>query len=229
MTTGPESLEELARLRQGMYRVFATGFLAPDADRITNIRNGAAVLETLGVEAFVFYPEWTEWHDQIRRLDDRTELGPEYTRLFVTGSRGAACPPTESYYTSDSIRGEVGSLLAALRREYERFRITPTGVVADTIDHVAIELEAMAWLCSREVANRGSEDGARLIRTLDYETGFLGEHLGHWLPLLVAHLGESEPHPYYATLGPAVGAFVDHDQELSAQLEMATQADVVSR
>ncbi len=224
MTTAPESLEELARFRQGMYRVFTAGFLMPDGDRMMNIWSGAEVLEALGIERFGFYPEWARWHDQIRLLDYETELGPEYTRLFVTGVSGADCPPTESFYMSDPIRGEVGMLLASLRREYDRFRITPTSVVADTLDHVAIELEAMAWLCSAEAASRASEGGAHLLRTLDYEKRFIVEHLGRWLPALVAKLDDSGPHPYYATLGRAVGAFVHHDRELLGLLATGAQA-----
>ncbi len=216
----PESLEELARLRQGMYRVFAAAFLEPEPDRIRDIVAGTEMLEAMGLPYLAFYREWSRWRDAaVAAAGDPRGLRVEYVRMFATGIGGAISPPTESFYGADPIRGEVGEVLAELRAAYDRYRLAPTDAVADTLDHVSIELEVMAALCAREADSRSAANDRRLELTIGHQREFLDRHLGVWLPHFVARMSAAETVAFYAELGPAVASFVRHDAGVVRFLE----------
>jgi TorA maturation chaperone TorD len=207
----PETFEELARFRQGMYKIFSAAFLPPTPERLGDLIAGADVLEAMGLPYLAFYTEWLPWRQALNSVHDVIDIEVEYVRMFATGVAGAASPPTESFYTADPIRGEVGEVLANLTATYNNCRLEPTGAVSDTLDHIAIELEVMSALCAREAEARGDEDERRTIITLGNEQSFLEDHLMVWLPQFVARIVAAGSVPFYATLGPAVASFVHHD------------------
>ncbi|MFV1970950.1 MAG: molecular chaperone [Acidimicrobiia bacterium] len=206
-----ETFEELARFRQGMYRIYSAAFLPPEPERFVDLIGGAEVLETMGLPYLAFYREWVPWREALFDVDDVIVIDIEYTRMFATGVAGAVSPPTESFYIADPIRGEVGEVLADLQGAYNRYRLEPTSTVADTLDHVSIELEIMSALCEREAEARADENERRLELTLENQVEFLGTHLGAWLPRFVQRIASVETAQFYATLGPAVASFVHHD------------------
>lgn len=211
MSQPPETFEELAQFRQGMYRIYSAAFLPPLPERIVDLIGGAEVLETMGLPYLAFYHEWVPWREALFDVDDVIAIDVEYVRMFSTGVAGAVSPPTESFYTTDPIRGEVGELLAELAMVYNEYRLEPTGSVADTLDHVSIELEVMSALCAREADARAEENDRRLKLTLRHQVEFLEGHLGAWLPRFVDRIRGADTVPFYAALGPAVASFVHHD------------------
>lgn len=211
MSELPETFEELARFRQGMYRVFSAAFLPPQPERLVDLLAGADMLEGMGLSYLAFYHEWVPWREALNDVDDVISIDIEYVRMFTTGVAGAVSPPTESFYTADPIKGEVAEVLANLRRLYDKCRLEPTAAVADTLDHVSIQLEVMSALCAREAEARAEGNDRRLELTLDNEFEFLGTHLGVWLPEFVERIASVETAPFFATLGPAVASFVHHD------------------
>lgn len=211
MSQVPETSEELARFRQGMYRIFSAAFLPPQPERLVDLIAGAEVLESMGLQYLAFHQEWIPWRTALFDMDDMIAIDIEYTRLFTTGVAGAVSPPIESFYTADPIRGEVGEILADLRAVYNKYRLEPTETVADTLDHVSIELEIMSALCGREAEARADQNERRLDLTLANQGEFLESHLAAWLPSFVELIATVETAPFYATLGPAVASYVHHD------------------
>jgi TorA maturation chaperone TorD len=207
----PATLEELARFRQGMYRIFAASFLPPEPERLVEIIAASEALERMGLPYLAFYHEWAPWATALHSISDTISLDIEYVRMFATGIDGAVSPPTESFYASDPIRGEVAELLGELRLLYDKYRLTPTGLVSDTLDHVSIQLEVMSALCATEAEAHGSDNGTRLGWALSNQREFIEGHLGVWLPKFVSRITANETVPFYALLGPAVASFVHHD------------------
>ncbi len=207
----PETFEELSRFRQGMYRIFSAAFLPPTPERLGDMIAGADALEAMGLPYLAFYNEWLPWRQALNSIHDAIEVEVEYVRMFATGVAGAASPPTESFYTSDPIRGEVGEVLARLTAKYNTFRLEPTRTVTDTVDHISIELEVMSALCAHEAEARGDEDQRRVHVMLDNQRGFLEEHLLVWLPTFVDRIAAADSLPLFKHLGPAVLSFVHHD------------------
>lgn len=207
----PETFQELARFRQGIYRVFSAAFLPPVPERLADLIAGTDALESMGLPYLAFYREWLPWRTALNSIHDVVEVDVEYVRLFATGVHGAASPPTESFYTADPIRGEVGEVLAELGALYNAYRLEPTGAVSDTLDHISIQLEVMSALCAREAESRAKGNDRRLELTLENQAAFLEQHLGAWLPHFVERIATADADPFYATLGPAVASFIHHD------------------
>lgn len=211
MSRLPETFEELARFRQGMYKIFSAAFLPPVPERLGDLIAGSDTLEAMGLPYLAFYNEWLPWRQALNSIHDVIDVEVEYVRLFATGVAGAVSPPTETFYTADPIRGEVGETLAELRVVYNNFRLEPTGAVADTLDHISIELEVMSALCARESEARSDENDRRTGLMLGNQRSFLEKHLTVWLPEFVDRIAAAEAVPFYAALGPAVASFIHHD------------------
>jgi len=121
-----------------MYRIFSAAFLPPQPERLVDLIAGAEVLETMGLPYLAFYHEWVPWRTALFDIDDVIAIDTEYTRMFATGVAGAVSPPTESFYSADPIRGEVGEILADLLAVYNRYRLEPT-------EPVAVSTAASGW------------------------------------------------------------------------------------
>ena len=206
-----ETFEKFARFRQGMYRLLSAAFLPPQPERLVNLKAGADTLEGMGMAHLAFYNEWAPWRTALNDVDDVIPIDVEYVRMFTTGIAGAVSPPTESFYRADPIRGETAEVLANLRLLYDKYRLEPTAIVSDTLDHVSIQLEVMSALCAREAEARAEDNYRRLELTLDHELEFVETHLGVWLPVFVSRIAGGETEPFFATLGPAAASFVHHD------------------
>jgi TorA maturation chaperone TorD len=115
---------------------------------------------------------------------DSSELLDEYERLFV-GPGQVPCPPYESFWREDvpvDIRRTLmGPCTAELKELYRELGLQVSASSCELPDHVAIELEALAYSLSSD------EMGAVASR-------LFGEHLARFLPRFcraVAHDAES--------------------------------------
>ena len=194
-----------------MYRLLSAAFLPPQSERLVNLKAGADTLEGMGLAHLAFCNEWAPWRRALNDVDDVIPIDIEYVRMFTTGIAGAVSPPTESFYRADPIRGETAEVLANLRLLYDKYRLEPTAVVSDTLDHVSIQLEVMSALCAREAEARAEANDRRLELTLVHQLEFVEAHLGVWLPVFVNRIASGETEPFFATLGPATASFVHHD------------------
>ena len=201
---------DIARLRQGMYRLVAEGFSPPTTDRIDGITAGLVALEEMGIEDFAFA---ATWFGVGRSLDGvgADELGIEYVRLFEAGVRGSACPPVEGEYGVSARTGEVAILQAQLRSLYLEIGFRPSSF-AGTPDHVSQEHGAMATLCAHEAAAHETGDGEALSWSLRRQGALVSGHLGRWVPQFNGRLQKVDGvHAFYGALAKATHAFVVHE------------------
>ncbi|HEX9033367.1 MAG TPA: molecular chaperone TorD family protein [Streptosporangiaceae bacterium] len=121
---------------------------------------------------------------------DGPALLEEYERLFV-GPAKVPCPPYESYWRDDVPidiwHSLMGPCTAELRQLYRRLGIDVTGGQPELPDHVAVELEALAYALTRP-------DGHDVAHSL------LTGHLGRWLPRLCKAVAAQASHPFYRDL-----------------------------
>ena len=116
-------------------------------------------------------------------LEDVPALLEEYERLFV-GPGQVPCPPYESFWREDvpvDIRRTLmGPCTADLRRAYLDLGLQVSWSSGELPDHIAIELEALAYALS-------------FVETESLARQLFEEHLAQWLPRLcraVAHEAE---------------------------------------
>ena len=106
-------------------------------------------------------------------------LQVEFAKLFV-GPFHLLAPPYGSVY----LEGEnqvMGESTAEVRDLFQEQGLDLEEGFEEMPDHIAVELEFMHFLASKELAamELGDEDAAAQYERL--QTGFLGSHLGRWI------------------------------------------------
>jgi len=210
------SASDLARLRQGAYRLIGAGFAPPQPDRSELIVGSIPVLADLGLFDYSFSLYLVDYARALA-ADDPGELAPAYMALFEVGVGGAACSPAESAWLAGPNSSEVAVILSDLRRSYLRYGLRPSDSRSESIDHATVEFDVMASLCGIEAEQRAA--GRPVTRTVGHQIEFLDNHLGRWLPLLTKAVVRHNGHPTYTALALAAHALVIHDQELLALID----------
>lgn len=206
-------IAELARLRQECYHLFGATLLYPDEERLANLVAIAGELqnESEPLAAFPFFGQWQRLLASLYGLaeDETAKVEEEYVRLFLVNPEA---PPYESFYIEP--QGWVtGWILAQLEREYDRVGLALSPSSGEPPDHVAVELEFMAFLCDRE-ARAWEEDLEKDIQCLKRQRDFLDRHLGRWFPLFARWVKQTAPEGIYGVVVEAAEAFIKHDFDL---------------
>jgi TorA maturation chaperone TorD len=216
------NLEDLARLRQGSYRLTRDGFGFPDPGMANRAASSIPVLSDLGLFDFAFSLSLVDYVETLSSSDPDT-LMPAYMALFEVGVAGAACPAIESAWLADPDTG-VATIQSELRRTYLRFGL-PASLIEDAaVDHVTTELDVMAALCGIEAEMRATDRPVQ--RTVRNQIEFLHGHLGRWLPQMTEALIRVDRHEAYSALAVAANSLITHDQELLALFDQLESAEM---
>ena len=212
-------LEDLACLRQLAYRLFSSILLYPDKGRWKSIAAAAAELskQTRLTARFAFYPQWRRLLTTLADLGGHSNLGEEYIRVFQHNPGGAACLPYESVYVEPG-RQAAGWVMALLEREYATAGLALSPVMNEPPDHVAVELEFMAFLCGQETEAWKMKAAEDATRALKRQAVFLGRHLGLWFPALAERVATTDGKGVYSLVTGTARAFITHDQALIGTL-----------
>jgi TorA maturation chaperone TorD len=216
--------EGLARLRRSLYRFFAISLLYPEDARLQALEDVAASVEERELAPFAFHRAWSDLTQVLRSGIDRGLAEKEYVRLFSVSTGGAPCPPHESYYLATPGKA-AASVALELEAEYRRLGLTLSPEARTLPDHVAAEMEAMAFVCGKEAEAWASRSLSRAAEVLEHERSFLDTHLGRWFPLFserVLQSGEG----FYTAVVTAADAFVKHDVDLLKALAAEVGAHV---
>jgi len=123
-------------------------------------------------------------------IEESLGLLDEYERLFV-GPGQVPCPPYESFWREDvpvDIRRTLmGPCTAELKELYRELGLQVSSGSGELPDHIAIELEALAYALSAEA----TEPVARRL---------FDEHLGRWLPRLCRAVSKDSESSFYRDL-----------------------------
>ena len=107
------------------------------------------------------------------------EVVEEYDRIFglVTSKK---CPPYESEFCPETFSVYRSQHLADIAGFYRAFGLAPSRNEPERHDHIALELEFMGWLITKELHAGEDEQKAALCR--ETQKKFLAEHLAWWAP-----------------------------------------------
>lgn len=151
--SAPPSEELAAMIRKGGLAPEGNGPLNEAAEALTN---AFRLLESVGPAA--------------------ADVVAEHTRLFTLPS---GVVPHESYY-ADKNQRVGGHVTAAVKFYYDNAAAQLTGACLELPDHMGVELEFMQFLCDIEKQFWNGPDGDGLQRCLEFQNGFLTEHLLCW-------------------------------------------------
>lgn len=140
------------------------------------------------------------------------------------------CPPYETQYCPQTFSVYRSERLADIAGFYRAFGVEPSRDQPERVDHIALELELMAWLLNKEqyaLAQGGAQVEEHVEVCRDAQKKFFAEHLAWWVPAFATALwrkAEGTPHPgtpgaartFHGALASALAAFVPMERALLA-------------
>lgn len=148
-------------------------------------------------------------------IDPRTDLAVDYARIFLGAgiADGAAAYPYESVYTSPEhlIMQEARDQVLAL---YRAKGLAIEESATDPEDHLAFELEFMAYMVRESIAAAESENSDALRASLEEQAAFLSGHLLNWVPALCKDVAKYADTDFYPAIAQMTTGFLRNDQAL---------------
>jgi len=187
-----------AHARAGAYRLLSECYHPPDASLLQKLTQR---VKAPGRDPFARLPAVGH--------ADVDELQKDYAALFV-GPFGIAAPPYGSVYMESGGR-VCGDSTADAEARYRAEGLAVT--IKEPADHIAIEMEYMYLLVSREIAavQAGLHDIAADYRAKQHD--FLGLHLGVWAPAIAQRIVENAQTIFYRCIAQATQNFVREELE----------------
>jgi TorA maturation chaperone TorD len=138
------------------------------------------------------------------------EIGADYDRIFgLLTCR--ECPPYETEYHPTSEAFFRTQQLADIAGFYRAFGLEPGRATSERPDHIALELEFMAFMLLKKRLALRSHDAERWERADICDNAqrlFFREHLAWWLPAFATGLLRKAGSGFYASLARILAAFV---------------------
>lgn len=212
--------------RQSLYRVAAWSLFDPRAgswDRLNEIRFDRRPYEAAALIRQLSTAHPVELGPGERPLSD-LDPQPLLERLPVSQQDhnaeyeatfgllvSAACPPYETEYINGKLDFQRSNTLADVSGFYRAFGLTGTSQHPERHDHIALELEFMAFLLGME---RQAAEGdprrreQRLSVCREAQSRFLQEHLAWWAPAFAKLLGRQDRSGFYSAVGIFLAALI---------------------
>jgi len=153
-------------------------------------------------------------HLDFARLLDRlpqtaSELRAEYDRTFGL-ILCRECPPYETEYHPAEETFFRSQQLADIASFYRAFGLEPSRTRPERPDHVALELEFMAFLLTKKrLAGESTDEAINKSEVcVDALAKFFREHLAWWLPAFATGLRRKAEDGFYAAVGEVLAALL---------------------
>ena len=188
---------------QDLYKALslvADCFYTPEPELVEGLQTLSEVVSLLDSEmANIANHMLAEFKNQ--NLD---ELLKEYSRLFI-GPFQLEAPPFGSVYLESEGR-LMGQSTADVKRIYQECGLSISPDFHSPPDHVAAELEFLAYLGFQEESSRDEQQSTffREQRAL-----FLRRHIGYWFPMLADNIEKYTIQDFYLKLSRLTRQFLD--------------------
>jgi DMSO reductase family type II enzyme chaperone len=226
-----------AQARGEIYKLLALCFYEPTQELANDIAQGSLAsalrspLESIGTEG------WEEsiaavagCRDQPDGLDAErlySSLKAEYTRLFI-GPGHVPVPPYESVHRQDAPEFERGLVMGRstvdARRRYAEAGLQLSSDFTDLPDHIAVELEFMYFLCTKEAEAWQAQDSQTALRRRAAQCAFLSQHLGKWVPVFCDAITQAAQEGFYRGLVRLTQAYIEKECNWVAMLAGAAES-----
>lgn len=188
------------RQRAESYKFLSECYYLPDEELIQKVTDIARTDQ--------FFAELRECIPPDVELES---LKIDCTQLFI-GPFKLLAPPYGSFYLEDGKL--MGESTVDVRGWYEKEGLDI--VIKDAPDHVAMELEFMYYLITKQIqaAKDGNLQDVQICQ--EKQKTFLSTHLSRWLPGLVKNIQENAQTNFYRKLSTLTDIFVRKDFDVCA-------------
>lgn len=204
---------DLARIRQGVFRLLAAGFGRPSLGTTSDVAAGMAALEQMGVGDFAFFPTLSTWVDRLVAADIDL-VASEHVRLFGAGVDGAICPPIESQHLGANLHGDPARYASRIEHLMRRAGFSARH---DSLppDHLVVELELTSAFCGAEADARTRGDSG--LQWLHSEAELLAV-LRAWIGGFAGAVAGRDRSGVLGALATATVACVEHEHDIVQML-----------
>lgn len=137
-------------------------------------------------------------------LPDFQQMCCEHTMLFINNPTTNPISPYESMYREETIMGRCARLV---REHYERYGLAVDPRHSYLLpDHIALELDFMAWLIEKEMDGKPSSSVE--------QASFFSTHLEKWMPQFLADVKGAAAHLYFTALARVADEFFQYEKGL---------------
>lgn len=151
----------------------------------------------------------------------RLELAVEYANLFL-GVKGKVPHPSESAYRSKDhliMQEPMDKVL----RAYWDAGVDKEKKFKEPADHIAIELQFMAYLCRKTAETLGKNEKDEARKYLKMQKDFLKKHLSLWVSPFVKDILETAEVDFYKGVAIITKRFVELDNSMIDDLLRAVE------
>lgn len=182
--------------RANSYKLLLESYYLPDENLIKMLSHLAESSSGL----------YSELAGNIPGMDEIESLKVDYSKLFV-GPYSLLAPPYGSVYLENGKL--MGDSTMDVRKWYsaEGLKIT----LREVPDHIALELEFMYFLISKEIEAINNSDSEKAIYYLEKQRSFLETHLGTWVSAFAESVRSHGKTEFYRDLSHATESFVRRD------------------
>ena len=151
----------------------------------------------------------------------QNDLVAEHTRLF---SLPSGVIPHESFYVDEN-RRIGGHVTVEVQRCYDDAAATLTSACRELPDHIGVELEFMQFLCDIEQQFWAEPNAQGLQRCVEFQHGFLTEHLLCWHRALCEKILDETSLDLYRALATLTTEFLEAERAFVPELAQGIQAE----
>jgi len=186
--------------RAATARLLSIGLTAPDTATVEELRALSAALAA-GAD------DTDPVVDLARALEDE-EAAADLPFAFEALFGGEVpCPPYEGSYERDPFRGT--RQMADAAGFYRAFGAGTAGPAAERPDHIACQLEFVAFLAARRMSAEAAGDTDTVATCVEAEDAFLRAHLGRFMGVVCTSIAVTTESPIYLALAQVGAAFIE--------------------
>ena len=186
--------------RAATARLLSIGLTAPDAATVGELRELAGALAEGAGAADPIHSLTTALADDGAVAD----LPFAFEELF---GGEVPCPPYEGSYERDPFRGT--RQMADAAGFYRAFGAGSNGPAAERPDHIACQLEFVAFLAARRMSAAAASDPETAATCTEAEDAFLRAHLGRFMGVVCTSIAATTESPIYRALAQVGSAFIE--------------------
>ena len=149
------------------------------------------------------------------KMDTLTDLAVDYAKIFLGAgtSESNAAYPYESVYTSPKrliMQDARDRVVAAYRAK----GLDKAETLDFPEDHIALELEFMAYLCHQTQDAIAAQDRLAISGSIKEQEVFLAQHLLNWVPTLCADIQKFADTDFYTAVAKITNGYLRMEQVL---------------
>ncbi len=193
-----EGILSRERERGDSYKTLSECYHLPDENLVKLLSNPSESASGL----------YSELAGSIPGIDDVESLKVDYAKLFV-GPYELLAPPYGSVYLENGKL--MGDSTMDVKNWYAEEGLEIT--LREVPDHIALELEFVYFLISKETEAISNSDPESAILYLRRQEAFIETHLGRWVSEFADRLRKRAETEFYRSLAHVTDSFVEADSE----------------